>query len=151
MIALGTFLMALGLTAFIIPARIIGGGVTGIATLVFYSLGFPVGITVFVINIVLILIAVKILGAQFGVKTVYAIVFLSVFIYVLQRIITEPIVHEAFMATLIGAILSGLGMGIAFAHGGSTGGQQTPADRQQKGRPHCAADSHVLAHRPGAG
>jgi len=62
------------------------------------------------------------LGKGFGIKTVYAIIVLSVFLTVLQGIIKEPIVYENFMSAVIGGILAGVGVGIVFSQGGSTGG-----------------------------
>ena len=64
-ITIGLFIFALGWTAFLIPAKIIGGGVTGICSLVYFATGFPVGISVLIVNIVLVLIAMRILGAEF--------------------------------------------------------------------------------------
>ena len=81
------------------PNHILGGGVSGIATLIFYATGISTGISVFVINAVLVLISLKVLGPSFGIKTVYSIVVVSVFMSVLQQYITDPIMarlDEAF-------------------------------------------------------
>jgi len=121
-ITTGLFIFAFGWTAFLIPSEIIGGGLAGLGTLVYFVTGFPVGITTFAVNIILVLIALKILGAKFGINTIYGIVISSVFFIVLQQLITEPIVKEQFMAALIGGALGGVGIGIAFSHGGNSGG-----------------------------
>ncbi len=121
-ITFGLFLNALGWTAFLIPAQITGGGISGVATLIFYASGFPVGISFLLINAVLVVVAIRLLGASFGIKTIYSVVVLSVFLGLFQRIITEPIITEAFMSTVLGAILAGTGVGIVFTQGGSTGG-----------------------------
>lgn len=121
-IAFGLFINALGWTAFLIPMEITGGGVTGASTILFFATGIPVGISFLVINLFLIAIAIRILGASFGLKTVIGVVLLSVFLSGLQEVITEPFVHDAFMATVIGGILAGAGVGIVFTQGGSTGG-----------------------------
>src|SRR6056297_675257 len=121
-ITLGLFINALGWTAFLIPAEITGGGVTGVATLIFYATKFPVGVSYLIINAILILASIKVLGKGFGIKTIFATVTLTLFLSVLQGIIKEPIVTENFMSTVIGGILAGAGVGIVFSQGGSTGG-----------------------------
>lgn len=121
-IIIGLFLNALGWTAFLIPAKITGGGVTGIATLIFYATDIPVWVFYLGINAVLILISIKVLGKNFGLKTIFATGVLTLFFSVLQGLITEPIVNENFMSAVIGGILAGAGVGIVFSQGGSTGG-----------------------------
>lgn len=121
-ITLGLFINALGWTAFLMPGKIVGGGVSGIAAIIFYATGIPAGYSFLAINAVLIIIAIKMLGANFGIKTIYSVVMLALFLSVQQQVITEPIIHEAFMATVLGALLAGAGIGIVFSQGGSTGG-----------------------------
>ena len=75
-ITFGLLMNAMGWTAFLIPAKITGGGITGVSTLIYYGTGFPLGISYLVINAVLILISIKILGTNFGVKTIFSVVML---------------------------------------------------------------------------
>jgi uncharacterized membrane-anchored protein YitT (DUF2179 family) len=121
-ITLGLFINALGWTAFLIPAKITGGGITGVSTLIFYGSGFPLGISYLIINAILIAFAIKILGRSFGVKTIFSVVILSVLFSLLQQLITKPIINDAFLSTVLGGILGGAGVGIVFTQGGSTGG-----------------------------
>ena len=129
-ITLALLMMAFGWTAFLIPNHVLGGGVSGIATLIFYATGISTGMSVFVINAILVLISLKVLGPSFGIKTVYSIVVASLFFYILQRYITEPMlagemplfVDEKFLSAIIGGGLAGISIGIAFTQGGSTGG-----------------------------
>ncbi len=121
-ITFGLLLNALGWTAFLIPAEITGGGVTGVATLIFYASGFPVGVSFLMINAVLMVFAIKILGRNFTVKTIFSVVVLSILFSLLQKFITKPIITDDFMSTVIGGILGGAGVGIVFSQGGSTGG-----------------------------
>ena len=76
-ITLALFTMCLGWTAFLIPNHLMGGGVSGIAALVYWGTGISTGITVFVINAILLLIALKIIGVGFGIKTAYSIIMAS--------------------------------------------------------------------------
>lgn len=121
-ITLGLFINALGWTAFLIPAEITGGGITGVATLIFYATEIPLWIPYLIINGILIAISIKALGKNFGIKTIYATAVLTLFFSVLQGIIVEPIVTENFMSSVVGGIMAGVGVGIVFSQGGSTGG-----------------------------
>jgi uncharacterized membrane-anchored protein YitT (DUF2179 family) len=121
-ITFGLLVFAFGWTAFILPSEIIGGGLVGAGAIVYFITGIPVGYVTFACNIILILIALKILGARFGINTIYGIVMSSFLFVVLQRIIKEPLVQDQFMAALIGGGLSGIGIGIAFTNGGNSGG-----------------------------
>jgi uncharacterized membrane-anchored protein YitT (DUF2179 family) len=121
-ITFGLFINALAWTAFIIPSKIVGGGITGLSTLIFYATGIPVGLTFFIINIFLIIIGIKSLGLSFGIKTIYASVIISLFLGILQQYITEPVVSDRFMAAIIGGIMGGASVGLVFSQGGSTGG-----------------------------
>ena len=121
-ITIGLFINAIGWTAFLIPAEITGGGITGVATLIFYATKVPVWIPYSIINGILILASMKVLGKGFGIKTIFATAALTIFFSVLQGIIKEPIVTESFMSSVVGGILAGAGVGIVFSQGGSTGG-----------------------------
>jgi uncharacterized membrane-anchored protein YitT (DUF2179 family) len=121
-ITFGLFINALGWTAFLIPGKITGGGITGVSTLIYYGSGFPLGISYLIINAVLVAFAVKILGRSFGVKTIFSVVVLSLLFSLLQQLITKPIINDAFLSTVLGGILGGAGVGIVFTQGGSTGG-----------------------------
>lgn len=121
-IVFGLLLYALSWTAFLLPHKITGGGVSGIGALVYYSTGIPMGYTYFVINIGLILIAVKVLGASFGVKTIFGVTVASILLNVSQSLITAPIIDDKFMSVIIGGGIAGAGLGIIFTQGGSTGG-----------------------------
>lgn len=121
-ITFGLLLNALGWTAFLIPAQITGGGITGVSTLIFYASKFPVGISYLIINGILVLIAIKILGRGFGVKTIFSVAVLTILFSMLQQFITKPLVNDTFLSSVIGGILGGAGVGIVFSQGGSTGG-----------------------------
>lgn len=121
-ITFGLLMMAFGWTAFLIPSDLLGGGVSGIATVIYWSTGLSTGITIFVVNIVLVLISIRILGFGFGVKTVYSVTVLSVFFSLLQMVFTEPLVDDKFLSAIVGGILGGASIGIVFTQGGSTGG-----------------------------
>lgn len=121
-ITFGLLLYALSWTAFLIPHKITGGGVSGIGALIYYATGIPMGYSYFVINVALILLAIKALGANFGVKTVFGVTVGALLLSVLQAVMSQPVVDDKFMSTIIGGALAGVGLGIIFSQGGSTGG-----------------------------
>lgn len=121
-VSFGLFVNALGWTAFLIPGGITGGGISGVSTLLYFGTGFPVGVSYLIINIILIAISLKVLGPGFGVKSLYSVIALSVFLQLLQSLIHGPVIKDTFMASIIGGILGGVGIGIVFTQGGSTGG-----------------------------
>jgi len=90
-ITFGLFLYVLAWTTFLIPSGITGGGVSGIGAILYFATGIPVGLTYFVINLFLIGLAIKILGANFGVKTIFGILMASFLFSVMQRLITTPL------------------------------------------------------------
>ncbi|MDD3281501.1 MAG: YitT family protein [Bacteroidales bacterium] len=121
-ILLGVAIFAFAWTAFLLPSELVGGGVSGISSLIYFATGFPVGISTFIFNIILVIFAIKILGPGFGIRTVICIFMLSLSFTVLQPLFTKPLVDDTFLCALIGAMLSGVGVGIAINFGGNTGG-----------------------------
>ncbi len=125
--AIITFFLALyslSIVGFVINSGVVSGGVNGLGTLIYYGTGklIPVGYSSFVINGILLLIALKIIGAGFGAKTVYAIFAISFFITLAQKYITTPFLEDVTLSTVIGGALIGFSLGSVFNQGGSTGG-----------------------------
>lgn len=125
----GLFITAFAWTAFLVPGKMVGGGLTGISTLIYHATAdwivqLPISVTFFIMNVFLILVAIKILGASFGVKTIYNVIVLSLFFAILQGIIPSEGIMEVdpFLFAVIGGALAGAGIGIVFSQGGSTGG-----------------------------
>lgn len=117
------FIIALGWTAFLIPNNMLGGGVNGIATIVYWVTGLSTGYTIFTLNAILIIFSIKILGWRFGVKTIYCIAVMAFFFSLLQNIIGDvPVISDKFLAAIIGGGIGGFANGIIFLAGGSTGG-----------------------------
>ncbi|MBP7506828.1 MAG: YitT family protein [Prolixibacteraceae bacterium] len=119
---LGMLLYSLGWTMFLIPAEINGGGISGVGALVFYKTGIPVGVTYFAINAILVVLAIKQIGASFGTKTIVNMIIISVMLSILPKIINQPIINDTFLSAVLGGIFGGVGLGLVFSQGGSTGG-----------------------------
>ena len=125
-ITLGLLCYVLGWCIFLIPNSLVGGGVSGISSIILYAFGVPISVTYFTINVVLLLIALKVLGRSFGVKTVYAIVASTLFFQFVPAFIPHDFIQEIangkLLSAIFGGVMSGLGIGISFSQGGSTGG-----------------------------
>jgi len=122
-IVIGLALYTLGWTGFLLPHEITTGGVTGIGALIFFANGTPVAVTYFIINILLLFMSVKVFGWKFSLKTIFGVFTLTFFLTIAQRLITKPLlIEEPFMATIIGGVLTGIGIGVVLTAGGSTGG-----------------------------
>lgn len=125
-IVFGILSYAVGYTAFILPERVVMGGVSGLSALIYYATNIPAGISIFVLNITLLIIAFSALTKQFVVRTIIGVLLISLFIGALQPFFQAyPIItagEDKFMHVLIGGMLGGAGLGIVFSHNGSTGG-----------------------------
>ena len=125
-IAMGILSYSVGYTAFILPEKVVMGGVSGLSALIFYATGIPAGISILVLNLTMLLIALKALTRQFVVRTIIGVGMMSVFVGVLQPFFAaHPIItvgEDKFMHVLIGGAMGGAGLGIVFSHNGSTGG-----------------------------
>ena len=124
LITFGLLIYTFAVTAFLAPHRMVGGGVTGISTIIYFLSGevIPIGYSYFVINFLLVAIAIKILGPRFGFKTIYAIFMSSFLLSVFQNLIHEPLLEDKFMCAVISGIMCGAGIGISLVNGGSTAG-----------------------------
>ncbi|MBO7119001.1 MAG: YitT family protein [Bacteroidaceae bacterium] len=130
---LGTVIYTIGYSCFLLPYKIVSGGVTGISTILFYLTGFPAGNTYLLINIALLLLAMRILGWRYLVRTIIVTLLISGAISIMQTKLTvvgadgsHALMHiigeQKFMACVIGAFFEGLGLATIFLAGGSTGG-----------------------------
>ena len=95
---------------------------SGIGAVIFFAFKIPVSLTFLAVNAVLVLVALKILGASFGFKTIYSIVVLSLFFGLFEVIHFKPFVDDTFLSAVLGGMAGGIGLGIVFSRGGSTGG-----------------------------
>ena len=129
-ITLGLMLYTFGWTVFLLPYKIVTGGITGLSAIIFYATGIEISFSYFIINALLLVMALKILGLKFLMKTIYAIFMLSFLLWAAQRMVTGPHgeMHQIlgagqeFMSLVIGCIMTGTSLAIVFLHNGSTGG-----------------------------
>ena len=120
---IGVALTAIALEYFFFPCDIAAGGVSGIGLVVNKVSGLDTSIGVLVLNILLFILAFIVLGKSFGAKSIYATVMLSVFMWIIEKILKPGILTEnMFLASVFGSILLGMGAAIVFHQGASTGG-----------------------------
>lgn len=124
MITVAMVCYCIGWNIFLLPNNITTGGVPGISSVVYWGTGIPVQTTYFIINAALLLAALKILGLRFCLKTIYAVLLLTT-LTTFARSNTGSmhlLTDQPFMASIIGAIFCGSGVGIGLSFNGSTGG-----------------------------
>ena len=129
-ITLGLMTYTFGWSAFMLPAQIVGGGISGLSAILYYAVGIhvPIGVLNLIFNGILVAIGFKMLGSKFGANTIYGIVMSSVFFIMWQQgfhvesWFSEITSNDAFMCAIIGGALCGLGIGLSFIMGGNSGG-----------------------------
>lgn len=119
-IILGSFIFAFGLNYFIIANGLLESGFTGIALILHYLQGWPVGVTIFTLNIPLFLIGWKLWGKSFVLKTLLAVFSVSLAIELTSGIGFQT--HDLLLGALYGGVLTGVGLGLVFRSGATTGG-----------------------------
>ena len=130
-IAFGLFLYTIAFTVFLMPYQIVAGGVTGLSAIIYYATGFHLENTYIIINGILLIVALKILGVKFLMKTIFAIFSLYFMLKFAQDIIPKQenglpfkLMGEGqdFMSMIIGCVLTGVALATVFQNNGSTGG-----------------------------
>ena len=130
LVTLGILIYVTGWALFLMPNNLVGGGVSGISSMIQYATGGAVqmGYSYFVLNAVLLIAAVVVIGMGFGAKTIYAIILASIGLRFLPDLIPADIIQTLalqngkLMSTLCGGLMAGIGIGMSISNGGSTGG-----------------------------
>ena len=130
-ITIGLLLYTISFTVFLMPYQIVAGGVTGLAAIVYYATGFRIENTYIIINLALLVVALKVLGFKFMMKTIFAIFTLYFMLIVAQDLLPKqpnglPIKllgeGQDFMSMVIGCVITGIALATVFLNNGSTGG-----------------------------
>jgi uncharacterized membrane-anchored protein YitT (DUF2179 family) len=128
LITIGLLVYVAAWTTFLIPNHLVGGGVTGISTLIYYATGLPISVSFLAFNSVLIIAGLKTIGWKFGIKTIYGVIMTSIAFQVMPNIIPMDLINAMaldngkLISSLLGAAVAGFGVGTVIAQGGSTGG-----------------------------
>ncbi len=123
-IAIGMISYAIGWNVFLLPTNVTASGLPGISSIIYWATGLPVQVPYFIVNACLLIAALKILGRKFCVKTVFAVVVVTILTSVFSQLTGD--IHllkdEPLWAAILGAVFCGCGIGLGFSAGGSTGG-----------------------------
>lgn len=121
-IIVGSVLVGIGVNLFFVPNQVVSGGVTGIAILIHYAFGMPVGLMTLVFNLPLLLIGWKWAGGlQFLVRTGVSVAVLAAAIDLTEPYLAAP-TTDRLLVICYGGLLDGLGLGLVFRGRGTTGG-----------------------------
>lgn len=125
----GVLLYAGGYSCFMLPYKIVSGGMGGVSALIFFKTGFPAQYCYFIINMVLLLFAWRVMGFRYVFRTVSATALITLAMGYFQELVTQDdgtlmklVGEDRFMAIVIGGCIEGLGLATVFQAGGSTGG-----------------------------
>ena len=124
----GSFLTAVGIALFAAPAKIASGGVSGIATILYHTLGFDTGLSILVLSIPLFLLGIAIFGKEYGIRSLAGTLFLSLFTSLLNRffgyggLLDYTNVLSVLLSAIFGGVMMGIGIGLVMRSGANTGG-----------------------------
>lgn len=118
----GAIIMAFGISLFLLPTQLSSGGFSGIATLAYYFLEIPMGISILVLNIPLFIFTFFRLGKSFFIKSIIGTFSLSIFIDIFDKI--HPLTEDRFLACIYGGIIIGIGTALILKANASTGGSE---------------------------
>lgn len=123
LITMGIFLVAVSVVYFFEPNNIAAGGITGLAIVINHYIPFiSIGPLVLMMDAILFIVALIVLGAKFGAKTIYSSFLLSTSMWLMQTFIPINITNDLILATIFGTLISAVGMAIVFNANASTGG-----------------------------
>lgn len=134
-IILGLSLYAFGFTAFVLPQKVVMGGMAGLGSVVYFAtknlqeqgvmpFAIPVGVTMYLVNFILLAIALKMVQRTFVIRTLFGMTVLSIVIYVFQPLFANVVIlpDDHLLNLILGSALMGTGIGLVFIHNGSSGG-----------------------------
>ena len=153
-IAIGLLLYTIAFTVFLMPYQIVAGGVTGLSAIIYYATGFHLENTYIIINGILLIVALKILGVKFLMKTIFAIFTLYFMLMFAQEILPKQenglpfkLMGEGqdFMSMIIGCVITGIALATVFMNNGSTGGTDIIAASVNKFHPNVTLGNVLIA------
>ncbi|WP_420848616.1 YitT family protein [Paenibacillus oryzisoli] len=122
---IGAVLMSVGLEIFLVPNRIIDGGITGISIILSYLTQTPIGVFLTLLNIPFLFIGYKLIGKTFALSTLFAILVMSAGTVLLHPV--KELTNDPLLAAVFGGIILGIGVGMVIRFGGSLDGTEIVA------------------------
>lgn len=123
-IAIGSFFVSVGVYYFMVPENLATGGISGLSIVLSNYISIPISIINFSLNLVLFIMGFIFLGKEFGGKTIFSVVFISLFMYLMETFfpVLTPVTDEILLNLICGIVLSAIGLSIVFNQNASTGG-----------------------------
>lgn len=123
-IILGCIIQAFGMAVFMVPAKLVSGGISGLAQVINHLTGWPIGVMTLIGNIPILIIGWRYLGRlQFAVRTLTAVLLFSVFTDIIYYFFPDPtLTGDLFLNTVFGAVVMGIGYGLVYLGSGTSGG-----------------------------
>ena len=134
LVFVGITLVAIAISMFLVPNKIVNGGASGLATIIYYTIGLKPSISNAIINGILLLFSLICFGKKFVAKTLFSIVGLTLLIEVFSYF--PPVTDNVLLASIFGAVLYGMGIGIVLSQGSTTGGTDIMGRLIQHKKPH---------------
>lgn len=128
----GALIAAFALEGFLIPNKIIDGGILGIAIMTNYKTHFPLGWCIFILNLPFIFLALQKMGKAFVVCTFYAVSILSVGVSLIPVLLNHKHVSDPFLACIFGGLILGAGVGLVLRSNSSLDGTEILSIRLSK-------------------
>lgn len=122
MVTLGTFLFAIGINAFVVPHKLVSGGISGVALMLYYLTGIQVGTLNLLLNIPVLYAAYRWLGRWHVMITIFGTVVSSVFINMLRFLADYNLTSDPLVGAILGGLFCGIGVGTVYRSGGNAGG-----------------------------
>lgn len=139
---IGSAIMAIGTSLFLLPNQLSSGGFSGIATITYYLLKIPVGAMILALNIPLFLFAGYKMGKEFLIKSIIGTSSLSLFIDIFDKY--PPITTDRFLACIYGGIIIGIGTAIILKVNSSTGGTELVTNIIKNKNPHIRVSQYLM-------
>lgn len=121
-ITIGCLIASISINLFLVPHHLLSGGVSGIAIILYFLFGFPIGVQILVMNIPLVYIAYKLIGKEYAITTIYGTILFSAAVDLTQFLSKINPLDDPLLACITGGIISGVGSGLIFRFNGSAGG-----------------------------
>lgn len=125
MVIIGAIIIALGLEQFLVPNKILDGGIVGISIIASHLFGIPLGVFIFILNIPFFFIGYKQIGKTFALSTALGITVLSIATIMLHPV--AAFTDDLLLSTVFGGVILGTGVGIVIRYGGSLDGTEIMA------------------------
>lgn len=121
-VGLGSLIGAVGINAFYIPHHLLSGGVSGVAMLLYFFFGWPVGLMTAILNVPLFIAAYRLLDREYVIGALYGMLVFAVSLDTTRFLANYNIVDDVMLASIYGGVIGGIGSGITFRVNGSAGG-----------------------------